>query len=107
MKLIINTISVFIAAYLIPNVEVENFVTALIVAVVLGLLNYLVKPLLIILTLPINILTLGLFTLVINVALIMFTSYLVEGFYVQTALAALIFGFAMSVINSVLNKISK
>jgi putative membrane protein len=104
---LISTISVFIAAYLIPDVVVDSVLTAFIVAVVLGVLNVFLKPILVVLTLPINILTLGLFTLVINIGLIYLADYLVEGFSVGGILAALFFGLVVSLVNSFLNAIAQ
>ena len=106
LKLIISTISVLVAAYLIPGVEVEGFYVAFIVAVVMGVLNVFIKPVLLILTLPINILTLGFFTLVINIFLIILTDVLVQGFSVSTFLAALLFGLVVSLVSSLLNSIA-
>ena len=106
LKLVISTISVLVAAYLIPGVEVEGFYVAFIVAVVMGVLNVFIKPVLLILTLPINILTLGFFTLVINIFLIILTDVLVQGFSVSTFLAALLFGLVVSLVSSLLNSIA-
>ena len=82
LRWILNALGVMIVAYLIPGITVSNFYTALVVALVLGILNALVRPILIFLTLPINILTLGLFTLVINALLLWFVSSFVKGFAV-------------------------
>src|ERR1035437_6921306 len=86
MKIIIHwfqsAVAIMITAYLLPKtaIFISGFFAALVVAVVLGLLNTIIKPILVILTLPINILTLGLFTLVINALLVMLTAYFVSGF---------------------------
>lgn len=77
---VVNALGVMLAAYLIPGITVENYWTALIVAVVMGLINALVRPLVILLTLPINIVTLGLFTLVINAVMFWLAAYLIPGF---------------------------
>lgn len=99
---LIRAIAIVITAYLLPGVRLSGFGTALIAALVLGLVNTLIKPLLIILTLPLNILTLGLFTFVINALLILLTSTLVPGFAVSSFFWALIFSLVLSVINSLL-----
>jgi len=104
LRLIFSALAVFIAAYLTPGVEVESFLVALIVAVVLGILNAILKPILVILTLPITIITLGLFALVINIALIFLTANLVPGFEIIGILPALIFGFVLSVVSWFLAK---
>ena len=100
---IVSGLAVFLSAYLLSGVHVDGFATALIVAVVLGIVNAILKPILIILTLPINILTLGLFTLVINALLILLTTNLVSGFKVDGFWWALLFSLVLSIINSVLH----
>lgn len=99
IKLVANTLAVLVTAYITPGVEVDSFFTAFVVSVVLGILNTILKPILVILTLPINVLTLGLFTLVINTVIILVASALVPGFRAQDFLAALVFGFVLSLVN--------
>ncbi len=94
----IAALSILIAAYIVPGVSV-TLTSALIAAVVLGALNLFIRPILLVLTLPITILTLGLFSLVINALLVMFASYLVPGFLVTDFLTALLFALALAVIN--------
>jgi putative membrane protein len=100
---IISILAIIIAAYLIPGVYVSGIFTALVVAVVLGLLNAFIRPILLIFTLPINILTLGLFTLVINAILVMLTSRIVEGFSVSGFWMALVFGLILSLVSHILH----
>jgi putative membrane protein len=88
LRWLINAIAIVGIAYYLPGIGVESFYSALIAALVLGLVNALIRPLLIILTLPINILTLGLFTLIINAALFWFVSTIVKGFIVAGFWAA-------------------
>lgn len=95
---IVSTIAVLIGDYLIPGVSVNGFGPAFVVAVVLGALNLFLKPILIILTLPINILTLGLFTLVINTLLVLLTAKIVPGFSVNSFGSAFLFGIVMTVV---------
>lgn len=104
IKWLVSAIAVFITSYILPGVDIDSFGTAFIVALVLGIINAVVKPLLFILTLPITILTFGLFTLILNVFMILLTDFLVTGFRLENVLWALIFGFVLSIINSVLNK---
>ncbi len=92
----VNTVAVLIAAYLIPNISVANWWVAMWLVVLLGLINAIIKPILIILTLPINILTLGLFTWVINAGLVMFASSLIKGFDVGGFWSALGFSIILS-----------
>jgi putative membrane protein len=109
MKIIIhwllNTVAVLIAAYVLPGVTVSNFITALIVAVVIAVLNAFIRPILLVLTLPINIVTLGLFTLVINAFLIMGASALVNGFTVAGFWSALLFSLVLALVGAVLHRL--
>jgi len=84
LRLIINALIILGIAYFFPGIEVSGFYSALIVALVLGLINAIIRPILVFLTLPVNILTLGLFTLVINAFLFWFVSTVVKGFYVDS-----------------------
>jgi putative membrane protein len=103
MGILINwllaALAIMATAYLLPGVSLSGFVPALVTALVLGLVNAFIKPLLLLLTLPINILTLGLFTLVINALLIMLVSKLVSGFQVQGFWWALAFSVVLTVVN--------
>jgi putative membrane protein len=96
---LVSALAVLIASYLIPGVTVSTFWWALLAALVLGLVNAVIKPILILLTLPINILTLGLFTLVIDAALVLLVSFIVPGFRVAGFWPALFFSIALSIIN--------
>ncbi|KKP67671.1 MAG: hypothetical protein UR66_C0003G0137 [Candidatus Moranbacteria bacterium GW2011_GWE1_35_17] len=111
MKYLINwivmTLAVFISAQLIPGVSVDSFFVAFIAALVLGIINVILKPILLILTLPINIFTLGLFTLVINAFLVLLASNLVDGFRVAGFWWALLFSLVMSVVHSALHQVGK
>jgi len=104
---LIYALAILISAYLLPGVYVDNFWVALIVAIVLGILNALLKPFLLLLTLPINILTLGLFTLVINAFLILLTSSIVSGFKVNNFWWAFIFSIILSIISSFFSKVTQ
>ncbi len=86
---IINALSLMFIAWLLPGFHIASFYSAMMTALVLGLLNAVVRPLLLILTLPINILTLGLFTFIINAAILSLTSTIVKGFSVDNFGAAL------------------
>lgn len=99
--------SVAISAYLIPGVTVDNWVTVLLVAIFLGVVNTILKPILVILTLPINLLTLGLFTLVINAVLVLLVSAVVPGFHVDGFIAALLFSIVLSVVSSIVRMFVK
>ena len=102
IRLLISTLAILVAANIIPGVQVVDTTTAIILAIVLGILNTFLKPVLQILALPITILTLGLFYLVINVFIIFFAEYLVQGFLVDGFIPALLFGFVVSIISGIL-----
>lgn len=107
MELIINwvvsALAILVTAYFLPGVAVSGFLTALAVAVVLGILNLFIKPILIVLTLPINILTLGLFTLVINAFLIWLIPFIVPGFRLSGFLSAFLFALILAIVMWVLH----
>ena len=104
-KILVTALAALIAAYLLPGVNIDSSVTAVLVAVVLALLNSFVKPLLIILTIPITIVTLGLFLIVINVFMIQIAANIVDGFQVQNWWYALLFSFLLSVVTSLLESL--
>ncbi len=95
---VVATVAIGIAAYIVPGVDVD-LTGALIAAVVLGALNLFIRPILIILTLPITILTLGLFSLVINAILVLLASLIVPGFSVAGFWIALLFALVLAVVN--------
>lgn len=107
VTLILNGLAVFMTSELLPGISVDNFWTAIVVAVVLGIVNTFLKPLLIILTLPINIVTLGLFVFVINAVLVILVGMFVPGFVVESFIWALIFSLVLSLVNSFFHKLSK
>ena len=102
LKLLLTALAVVILAYVLPGVSVDGYGSAIIVAVVLALLRLIVKPILIILTLPVTIITLGLFLLIINAIIIMMADYFVGGFSVSTIWWALLFSLLLSFLQSVL-----
>lgn len=95
---LVAALAIVIAAYVVPGVSV-NLVSALIAAVVLGALNLFIRPFLMVLALPINILTLGLFSLVINALLVLLASYLVPGFVVTGFWTAFLFALVLWIVN--------
>ena len=98
-SILISTIAVFVTGYILPGIQVANVLVALVVAVVLGFINAFIRPILFILTLPINILTLGLFTFVIMALMVMLTSLIVPGFLVANFWWALIFALVFALLN--------
>ena len=103
-KVLVCSVNVFVLAYILPGIAIVDFFTAIIVAVVLSLLDAIVKPLLIILTLPATILTLGLFLFVINAAIILLDAYFVHGFKVDSFWYALLLSAVLSFFNSLVHK---
>ena len=106
IRLLLNGLAVVLTAYLLPGVSVDDYGTALVVALVLAIVNVIVKPILIVLTIPITILTLGLFLLVINAAIILFVDNLVGGFHVEGFWWALLFSLILSIFNSLFNDLA-
>ena len=105
LRILITGGLVLLIAHFMPGVHVASFTTALIVAVVLGLLNIFIKPILVILTLPVTIVTLGLFLLVINAVIILLCTNIVGGFSVDSFWTALIFSIILSLLQSIMNGI--
>lgn len=106
-KIFANSIAVILTAYFLPGVEIKDFLTAVLVALVLAFLNFILKPILIIITIPVTILTLGLFLLVINAFIIILASDLVDGFYVSSFWWALLFSLILSFLNSIFEQLGK
>jgi putative membrane protein len=111
IKLIISTLAVLITSYLLPGVEIvdNNFFTALIVAAVLAFLNSVVKPIMIIFTIPITFVTLGFFLLVINAFIILLAAKIVgvDAFRVDGFWWALLFSLILSIVTSIMESIGK
>lgn len=111
MKLIarwlLSAFALMIIAYVVPGIVVSNFYSALVAALVLGLINALIRPVIILLTLPVNILTLGLFTLVINALLFWLAASVVKGFYVANFWSAFWGAVLMWLISWILNGLLK
>lgn len=103
LRWLISALVILTASYILPGVHVASFTTALAAAVVLGIINAILKPLLLLLTLPITLLTFGLFALVINALLILLADNIVPGFSVDGFWWALLFSIVVSIINAFLN----
>jgi putative membrane protein len=104
LRILITTVNAFILAHILPGIKIESIFTAVILAFVLALLDAVVKPLLILLTLPATILTLGLFLFVINACIILIADSFVNGFKIETFWHALLFSILLSVLNSFVHK---
>ncbi|MEI6533203.1 MAG: phage holin family protein [Candidatus Roizmanbacteria bacterium] len=108
VKLLVNTIAVIVASYLLQGmVRVDSFMSALIVAVSLGVVNMIIKPIISVITFPLTILTLGLFTFVINALMVLLVDWLVPGFQVRDFWVAMAFSLVLSVVSWFLNSLTK
>lgn len=99
-KILLTALALFVVDYLIPGIEIDTLKTAIIAAVVLGVLNLIAKPVLVVLTLPITIVTLGLFMFVVNAVLFLLASSIVDGFVVDGFFLAVVGSFGVSVISA-------
>lgn len=107
IKLLLNALAVFVLANVLNGVAVDGYQTAIIVAIVLSVLNLIVKPILVILTLPITILTLGLFMFVINSCIILLADKFIDGFAVSGFWIAMLFSVLLCILQSLLHSFLK
>jgi len=103
IKLFINALAFYIASSIVPGMVIASWQTLLVIAVVWGILTSFIKPVLVILTLPINIITLGLFTFVINALLLLIMTKIVPGFYVSGFGTALLAAIVLAIVNGFLS----
>ncbi|WP_333694316.1 phage holin family protein [Flavobacterium sp.] len=101
LRILITAILVLLIANLLPGVEVATFLTSVYVAIVLGLLNIFVKPIIVLFTLPVTVFTLGLFLLVINALLVLLCDNIVGGFNVNSFWTAMLFSIILSILQSI------
>jgi putative membrane protein len=106
-KWLVNTLAVMLLAYLMRGIHVDSVWVAAVVALVLGVLNTIVRPVLVFLTIPVTVFTMGLFLLVINVLMVELADFLVDGFYVDGFWWALLFSFGLSIISGILGGVKK
>ncbi len=107
IRIFVTSLLVMVLSYVMTGVTVDKFTTALIVALVLGFLNFFVKPVLVLFTLPITVITLGLFYLVINACIILLCDKLVDGFEVNSFWTALFFSIVLSLSQSLVYKLTE
>lgn len=103
IKIILSSFSVFVAGWLLEGVYINNYGTSILVALVLAVLDYVIKPILIFLTIPITVFTFGLFLLVINARIPLMASGMIPGFYIVNFWWALAFSLIVSVLNYLIN----
>ncbi|HRH25665.1 MAG TPA: phage holin family protein [Parcubacteria group bacterium] len=104
IHLLLSALAIFVTAYLLPGVDVDTWATYFILAVVLGAINIFIKPILTLLTLPLSIITLGLFSIVLNALMVMLADKIVPGFSVDGFVSALLFGLVLGVVSFVFKK---
>ena len=107
LKLLLTALAVVVLSKILPGVAVEGYGSAIIVAIVIALLRLLVKPILVLLTLPITIVTFGLFLLIVNAFIILMADYFIDSFAVATIWWALLFSLLLSVFQSLLFSLLK
>ena len=101
IRILVTALLVILLANILPGVDVADYTSAILVAIVLGLLNIFVKPILVILTLPITVVTFGLFLLVINALIVQFAGSIVSGFVVTSFWYAMLFSVVLSIAQSI------
>ncbi len=107
-SILANALALLATAYLVPGIHIDNFFpTAIVVALVLGLLNAFLKPILVLFTLPVNLITFGLFSWIISAFLLWLAGNIVPGFEVQSFISALIGGVVLSFVASLLHSLNK
>ena len=107
LKILLTALAVFFLAAVLPGVSVENYISAITVALVIGLLNIFVRPIIVLLTLPATIFSLGLFLIVINAGIILLADKFVDGFMVAGFFDALVFSVLLSILRSLLVSLIK
>ncbi len=105
LRWVAYALAIIFVSWIIPGISVENFISAMFVCIIIALINTFIKPLVQIISLPITILTMGLFALVINALLLMLAGYIAPGFEVDGFLSALIGSVLLSLFSIAINKI--
>lgn len=105
IKLLLNGLAVYATAALLPGIDVKGYLAAVIVAIVLGILNTILKPILVVLTIPITIFTLGSFLIVIDALILLAAGWILDDFYVNGFWWALLGSLILALITSVLEKL--
>lgn len=107
ISLLLNTLAIIITAYIVPGIAVDTFTSALLAAIVLGLINTFIKPVLVLLTLPLTVITLGLFLFVVNAIVLRFTTLFVPGFIVDGWMPAILGAIVLSIASTALSMLVK
>jgi putative membrane protein len=107
LKILVSSLAVFFSAYILPGVELAGYPSAIVVAIVLGVFNAFLRPVLILLTIPVTVFSFGLFLLVINAFIILLTDQLLDGFSVRGFWTALLFSIIVTVVTSLLEALAR
>ena len=107
ISLLVNGLIIGLAAYVLPGVAIETWEALLFATIVLGLFNTFLRPIIRLVSLPITVMTLGLFSIVINALMIVFTSWIVDGFAIENFFVAIGFSIVISIVSTIMNWFSK
>lgn len=107
LKILLSALIVILLSKILPGVALDSIWSAVVVALVLAILNVIVKPILVILTLPATVMTLGIFLIIVNAVIILLADFLIKGFSVNGWLSAIIFSVLLSIFQSILHSILK
>ncbi len=105
ISLLMNSLSLFIGDKLLDGVNTDSIMTVFMAALIFGLLNYFVKPILELLSLPINLLSFGLFSIVLNGIILLIVSHFIVGFHVEGLISGILLGLIVSISNAIMNKL--
>lgn len=106
-KLLINTLALIVTTWIVPGFTISEIWTAVLAAIVLGVVNTFIRPIMLLITLPFNIITLGLFTFVVNAIMLWLTAYFVSGFRIENWLSAILAAIVLAVVSTILGSILK
>lgn len=104
---LINAVTLLAATYVVPGFTVDSFQTALLAAIIIGLINIFIKPFLLLVTLPINLLTLGLFTFVVNAIVLWLASLVIAGMHIADPLSGILAAIVISIVSTILSTLAK
>lgn len=107
ISLLLNALALILTAYIVPGFEVANFQSALLAAIVLAIINTFIKPVLLFLTLPLTVVTLGLFIFVVNAIVLFMTTYFVSGLTINGWMPAILGAIVLSVVSTILSSLAK
>lgn len=107
ISLLLNTLAIIITSYIVPGIKVDTFTSALLAAIVLGIINTFIKPLLVLFTLPLTIITLGLFIFIVNAIVLRIVTLFVPGFMVDGWMPAILGAIVLSIASTILSMLVK